>query len=111
MSVFICWSGARSHAIAKAVEKLLEEMDVCKVFVSDHIEKGVAWFDSILEKLQDAQVGIVCLTSENLGSPWMHFEAGALARGLSPESKDTARSADSPGPRTATAAQSAPSLP
>ncbi|HEX6731260.1 MAG TPA: hypothetical protein VF074_14645, partial [Pyrinomonadaceae bacterium] len=112
MSVFICWSGTRSHEIAKAVEKLLKDMKVPRVFVSDHIEKGAAWFDTILVELQESQVGIVCLTSENLGSPWMHFEAGALARGLSPESKNTARSVDSPGRQTGAAAheKSAPSL-
>jgi len=82
MSVFICWSGARSHAVAKAVRTLLKEMEVGEAFVSDHIDKGAAWFASILDELQQAKVGIVCLTSENLRSPWMHFEAGALARGL-----------------------------
>src|SRR6185503_4146027 len=74
-SVFICWSGVRSHKIAKALENLLKDMGVKGVFVSDHIKKGAAWFDSIQDSLQGAQVGIVCLTSENLLSPWMHFEA------------------------------------
>ena len=49
MSIFICWSGDRSHQIAKALKGLLESsmsMFVGKedVFVSDDIEKGVAWF-------------------------------------------------------------------
>ncbi len=105
MSVFICWSGTRSHEIARAVETLLINMAVPKdqVFVSDQIEKGAAWFDSILDKLQGAQVGIVCLTSENLASPWMHFEAGAFARGLSSTSIDFAQSADSSRRQTGTA--------
>src|SRR5688500_17359559 len=87
-SVFICWSGVRSHKIAKAIKHLLEDIGVPGVFVSDQIKKGSAWFDSIQENLQDAQVGIVCLTSENLLSPWMHFEAGAVARGFAPEPAD-----------------------
>jgi hypothetical protein len=88
MAVFICWSGTRSHRIALAVKDLLEStveplQDRQSVFVSDSIAKGVAWFDSILTELNRAKVGIACVTAENLHSPWMHFEAGALARGLS----------------------------
>ena len=103
-SVFICWSGVRSHKIAKAIANLLTDMGVNGVFVSDNIKKGAAWFDSIQENLQGAQVGIVCLTSENLLSPWIHFEAGALARGLSPAPDDTARSADGAGRQSGIAA-------
>ena len=103
-SVFICWSGVRSHKIAKAIENLLKDMGVKGVFVSDHIKKGAAWFDSIQDSLQGAQVGIVCLTSENLLSPWMHFEAGALARGFAPEPADTVRGADGRGQQTGIAA-------
>jgi hypothetical protein len=105
MSVFICWSLDRSHDIAKAVATLLgrtlpQLADEKAIFVSDDIEKGVAWFDSIVRELQRSTVGIVCLTAENLESPWMHFEAGALARELSElsapaEEQGTATGADS----------------
>lgn len=103
-SVFICWSGVRSHKIAKAIENLLKDIGVRDVFVSDQIKKGSAWFDSIQEKLQGAQVGIVCLTAENLLSPWMHFEAGALACGIAPEPADekSKSSRSSNGERTQT---------
>ena len=96
MSVFICWSHTRSHKIALAVETLLKGMHV-PVFVSDHIEKGATWFGSIQEKLNKAEIGIVCLTSENLESPWLHFESGALARELPSQSKAIAGTGESPG--------------
>lgn len=32
------------------------------------------------DRLGDSPVGILCLTKENLGSRWLHFEAGALAK-------------------------------
>jgi hypothetical protein len=91
MSVFICWSGARSHAIAKALEKLLQANGVSEASLSDDIEKGTVWFASILKKLGKAQAGIVCLTPENRQSPWIHFEAGALAGAVAePASHDSA---------------------
>ncbi len=88
MSVFICWSGTRSQLVADAVKTLLhatvpalKEDD--QIFLSGGIAKGVTWFDSIVDALNGADAGIACVTAENLHSPWMHFEAGALARGLS----------------------------
>src|SRR5262245_23715164 len=86
MSVFICWSGDRSHALAQALKPLLvHSLDLRpdEVFISDNIEKGATWFSSIEKVLDKAQAGIVCLTAENLASPWLHFEAGALGRRLS----------------------------
>jgi hypothetical protein len=87
MSVFICWSGDRSHEVARAVRTLLQSAlprlvgaKEIHVSISDEIEKGVAWFDSIIKRLQSAKAGVVCVTSENVDSPWMHFEAGALAQ-------------------------------
>ncbi|HET8774016.1 MAG TPA: hypothetical protein VFP80_09505, partial [Thermoanaerobaculia bacterium] len=53
-----------------------------KVLISDDIEKGVAWFESIVEQLQHAEAGVVCVTPENVDSPWLHFEAGALEQRL-----------------------------
>lgn len=85
MSIFLCWSGDRSHDLARAAETLVRKTLNLKegdVFVSDHIEKGVAWFDSIVTNLQNAAAGIVCLTAENTENSWLHFEAGALAMRL-----------------------------
>lgn len=48
-----------------------------------HIDRGSLWFSEINEKLRDISVGIVCLTQENKNKPWILFEAGALAKGLS----------------------------
>jgi hypothetical protein len=37
------------------------------------------WQNQLLDRLVEADVGIVCLTPENVRSDWLHFEAGALA--------------------------------
>jgi len=50
---------------------------------SRDIDKGSLWFNEINDQLKDTKVGIVCLTKENRENPWILFESGALAKGLS----------------------------
>src|SRR5262245_19161829 len=98
MAVFICWSGDRSKAIARALRTLLEcvlpslvdrsgELPASRVFLSDDIEKGVEWFQSVRARLDTARAGIVVLTHENTSNDWIHFEAGALAKKFEAESR------------------------
>jgi len=47
--------------------------------VSD-LDKGAKWRQIISGELRDSDFGIVCLTPENLESPWLLFEAGALSK-------------------------------
>ena len=103
-SIFLCWSGDRSHGLARAVEALVKKVLKLKpseVFVSDGIEKGVTWFPSIAAQLQRADAGIVCVTPENTESPWLHFEAGALAQRLGKERREDAREPAAPRPEDA----------
>lgn len=34
------------------------------------------------DEIKDVSIGIVCLTPENINSPWLHFEAGAVAKAI-----------------------------
>ena len=34
----------------------------------------------IAQKLEESRVAIICLTSDNLNSHWIHFEAGAISK-------------------------------
>lgn len=43
------------------------------------ITKGTPWFGAISEKLASTPVIVLCVTSGNVKSPWMLFEAGAVA--------------------------------
>lgn len=78
------WSGARS----KAASELLFEWTKCVIqaarpWISTRgIGRGSVWFTEINNELRDTSVGIICLTHENKISPWILFEAGALAKGL-----------------------------
>ncbi len=80
--VFISWSGDRSKALAHALKEFVGDvLQTVEAFVSDRdIEAGQRWLQRLDGELRDTRHGILCLTSENLGSPWLHYEAGALAK-------------------------------
>lgn len=79
-STFISWSGARSRSFAHALCKLLDNVETeWGAWTSDESGAGSIWNDEIMSRLRNCQVGIVCLTRENLNSQWLLFESGALA--------------------------------
>ncbi|MBK6741880.1 MAG: toll/interleukin-1 receptor domain-containing protein [Hydrogenophilales bacterium] len=85
MKVFLSWSGQRS----KEVANLLSDWLCCVIQASRpwistrDLDRGSLWFGEINDQLKDTTVGIICLTQENKNRPWILFEAGALAKGLS----------------------------
>jgi TIR domain len=83
-NVFISWSGATSRAVAEALYEWLPSViqAVDPWMSSEDIPKGAEWQGELLERLQKTKIGIVCLTPDNLGSPWLLFEAGALSKAL-----------------------------
>jgi len=81
MNVFISWSGPKSGAIAELVYLWLPKViQAVKPFYSPEIEKGTRSIEEINSSLEGMNVGIICLTPDNRESPWIHFEAGALAK-------------------------------
>jgi TIR domain len=83
MKIFISWSGPRSHAVALALWKWLPcVITSVRPWLSDDIDAGDRWSKEIAVQLKESQVGIICLTPENLGAPWILFEAGALSKSL-----------------------------
>jgi hypothetical protein len=82
MKIFISWSGERSRAVAEALRDWLPSViQALKPWISsEDIAKGKIWWLEIIQQLEEAQVGIVCLTRENFTAPWVLFEAGALAK-------------------------------
>jgi hypothetical protein len=85
MKIFISWSGARSKAIAEILSDWVKcVLQATRPWLSTRdIDRGALWFSEIHDQLKDTSVGIVCLTQENKIRPWILFEAGALAKGLS----------------------------
>jgi hypothetical protein len=82
MDVFISWSGDKSREVAKVIEKYLPAIvNDAKPWLSyKDIRVGARWSNEIASKLESAQIGITCLTSENQHEPWILFEAGAIAK-------------------------------
>jgi len=81
--VFITWSGDVSKQVAIILQDWIPKVIQAakETFMSDKsIRAGKRWFPEISEKLQNSKFGIVCLTRANLNEPWIHFEAGALAK-------------------------------
>jgi len=82
MKVFISWSGDMSKNVAEAIREWLPTVlqTVKPYFTPSDIEKGTRWSSDIASELDDSKAGIFCVTSENLTSQWLMFEAGAISK-------------------------------
>lgn len=84
MKIFISWSGERSHALADALHDWLPlVLHYVQPWLSRaDIEAGQRWADQVAKELEACNFGILCVTRENVSSPWVLFEAGALAKSM-----------------------------
>lgn len=82
--VFISWSGSLSNEIANAVYQWLPGVlqFVKPYFTPSDIEKGTKWSSDIARELEASDIGIICLTKDNLTNPWILFESGALSKNI-----------------------------
>jgi hypothetical protein len=84
MKVFISWSGSHSKKVAEALRDWLPGVLqlVKPYFTPSDIEKGTRWGQDIAKELESSEVGILCITRDNIHSDWIMFEAGALSKSL-----------------------------
>lgn len=84
MNIFISWSGDRSRAVAEALREWLPYVlpPAAPWMSTADIDRGSRWSVEISKQLDQATVGIICLTPENIDAPWVLFEAGALSKAL-----------------------------
>jgi lambda repressor-like predicted transcriptional regulator len=80
--VFISWSGELSKKLAEELRGWLPAVlqFVKPYFTPEDIEKGTSWYPNIATELSSSNVGILCLTKDNIENPWILFEAGALSK-------------------------------
>jgi hypothetical protein len=84
MKIFISWSGDLAKNIAEIFRQWIPGViQAAKPYYSpDDITKGTRWSSDISKELDASKVGLICLTKDNLGSPWIMFEAGALSKNI-----------------------------
>lgn len=84
MKIFISWSGERSEALAKALRDWLSlVLHYAQPWLSQSdIQAGDRWSFQVAKELESCNFGILCITRENINSPWLIFEAGALAKSM-----------------------------
>lgn len=81
MKIFLSWSGTSSRMVAEALNDWLPRViQAVKPFLSSNIDKGAQWSSEIDKALDGTSFGIICLTPDNLESPWIHYEVGALSK-------------------------------
>ena len=80
--VFISWSGELSRRLAEELRSWLPAVlqSVRPYFTPEDVEKGARWGQDISDELNTSDVGLICLTPDNLNAPWILFEAGALSK-------------------------------
>ena len=80
MKVFLSWSGDISLSVAKTLRRWLPEIfpDI-DPFISTELSAGTPWHLGVTRSLEESTIGILCLTTDNVRSPWLLFEAGALS--------------------------------
>lgn len=85
MNIFLSWSGDKSRLVAEKTKDFIQYLlQRVTPWISTHdIHKGTIWFDEINNQLAKINAGIVFLTNDNKNNPWILFESGALAKGLS----------------------------
>jgi len=84
MDIFVSWAGRDSHAVALILRRWLREvLPFVRPWVSsEDIRKGTRWGEELWGRLQKTSYSIVCLTPAAVRSPWVNFEAGAVARAV-----------------------------
>lgn len=85
MLIFISWAGRHSKSVAEPLREWLTlffENSVTPWMSEKDIGPGTLWNVKIKEVLQNAQIAILCITTENLIAPWIIYEAGAISNSL-----------------------------
>jgi len=82
VKVFLSWSGVASKAIADGLRYWLPNViqSVSPWMSAEDIARGSRWNADLTHQLETTRVGIICVTPENMGAPWLLFEAGALSK-------------------------------
>jgi hypothetical protein len=81
MDILLSWSKSKSKQLARELYKWLPNvLPGVKPWMSEKdIDKGTEWFGELQAYLGQAKACIIVVTEENVRSPWLYYEAGAIA--------------------------------
>ncbi len=84
MDTILTWSGSTSHEIACFFRDWLTEVlpGIQPWISSADIATGKKWFPELMRQLSKTAVSITFVTPENVRSPWVYYEVGAVAAKL-----------------------------
>ncbi len=79
--VLISWSKKQSQEIASVFYEWLPKVvpGIRPWMSSKDIDKGKQWFSELHGFLGEATSCVICVTKENVHSPWIYYETGAIA--------------------------------
>ncbi|MCO5203460.1 MAG: toll/interleukin-1 receptor domain-containing protein [Anaerolineae bacterium] len=80
LKVFISWSGEQSKQVAIKLNEWLPSVLHVEPWISRSIPPGNRWSAEIAKELEVSDVGIFCITPQNIREPWINFEMGAIAK-------------------------------
>lgn len=81
MKVLLSWSKEQSKGVASALHEWLPTVapGIDPWMSSKDIAKGHDWFRELQDVLEQTKICIICVTPENVRSPWIYYETGAIA--------------------------------
>ena len=84
MKLFISWSGPLSQQVANVLRDWIPKalQSVNPFMSASDVDKGARWAINISQELSESDYGIICVTPDNIGSPWLNFEAGAISKSI-----------------------------
>lgn len=68
-----------ADSFSELISDVFDESDISSWYSEDDIPKGGDGIARIFGALKECSYCIACITEENVDSPWIHFETGAIA--------------------------------
>lgn len=84
LKIFVSWSGPVAEKIAGVVADWIPLIfpNAVPWLSTDGISAGQRGMAEIEKGLQGADFGVICVTPDNIGEPWLNFEAGAISNAV-----------------------------
>jgi len=80
MNVLLIWSKPQSKVVASELHEWLPKVvpGIDPWMSSKDIAKGHDWFRELQDVLEQTKICLICVTPENVRSPWIYYETGAI---------------------------------